>query len=185
MLPAVITASFNNKESEIVIPENIYHSSVYDNMNSQYYFSVDESNVDDKKRQNILINPSELITKEQIHNFKKELSEYKPAYVIINFEDLVSQKLLAKLLKKLKSSIVIVICDNISNLTFKNRIMRFFFWGRFLFIYRNEDVAIKFEGNKIPKKYNNLIIGNSPIVVEDIINSIKTKKGYKRTFKHF
>lgn len=172
-ISTIIIASFNNKKSEIIVPEDVHYLTILDNFNSCHYFAAQGLLIDDKKRNNVSFNPSEIVSKEQCTKFIQDIIQYKPAYIVVNYENLNHQKILSKQFRKIKTSILIVVCDRNTDISFVERVKKFLFWDKCLFVYRDEITAIKFENKKFVRKYQELIVGDSPLIVDDILNYLK------------
>ncbi|MCQ2802419.1 MAG: O-antigen ligase family protein [Bacilli bacterium] len=173
LISTIIIASFNNKKSEIVVPEDVHYKTLMDNFDSSYYFAADGLLIDDKKRNNMIFNPSEIVTEEQRTKLIQDIIEYKPAYIVVNYEDLNHRKILSKQFRKIKTSVLIVVCDKNTHISFVEKAKKSLIWSKCLFVYRDEATAIKFENKKFVQKYQKLIVGDSSLIIEDILGYLK------------
>lgn len=176
---AVILASFNNKDSKISIPESFHYADVFDNFSNGSCYSLGKVSFVDEKRKKIQIDLGTLLAKEQTAKILKEIIKQKPAYIVVNYKDIFDNKKLCKLLRKFKSSLVLVVCEEDVTVSFKERFKKFFFWDTFVFVYKYEITAEKFEGKKFVIKNKQLIYGESKLNIGNVfayLNPTKERK---------
>lgn len=179
-LPAAIIASFNNKESEILVPETIHYPDVFNNISSTNCFAIGKVSFVDEKRKTINIDAKELIDKKQISKLLDDKIKYNPSYVVTSYKDLCENRKISRLLRKFKTSLVLVVCEEDVTVSFKERFKKFFFWDTFVFVYKHEITAEKFEGKKFVNKYKQLIYGESKLNIENVFAYLKLAKERKK-----
>lgn len=176
-IPTAILASFNNKNTGVVVPENVHYVDTFDNISSSNCFSIGSVSFIDNTHKIKNIDPKRLHTRNQIAKFEKDYIKIKPAYIIVDFNDLLTYKKMSSLLRKVRSCPIFVVCNRTKNVSFKEKLMKFFIWDSFNFIYRSKVVAKKFEGRKFVEKHGEIIFGVSHPSIDRILDSLnKTKK---------